>query len=64
MTPTARRSRLAFLQQFMSLGMALLLAGCSASEPGSTSISGTAKGKPRIALIMKSLANEFFSTMA
>ena len=38
---------------------ALLSAGCSKSEPPSTGGS-----KPRIALVMKSLANEFFGTMA
>jgi ribose transport system substrate-binding protein len=39
----------------------LLLAGCSKSEnkPGTG-----APAKPKIALVMKSLANEFFSTMA
>lgn len=41
---------------------AILLAGCNRSEKGS---SGNASGtKPRIALVMKSLANELFSTMA
>jgi ribose transport system substrate-binding protein len=34
-------------------------AGCSKTEPGAS-----AGDKPRIALVMKSLANEFFSTMA
>lgn len=47
----------------------LFAAGCSNSTPtssgGSVRTFGTnEKGKPRIALIMKSLANEFFSTMA
>ena len=37
---------------------ALLLAACYPSKPDA------APGKPRIALVMKSLANEFFSTMA
>lgn len=38
--------------------------GCSRSAaPGSTA-GGKGDGKPRIALVMKSLANEFFATMA
>ena len=47
----------------VSLASALLFAsGCGRSEKSS---SGPASGgKPRIALVMKSLANEFFSTMA
>jgi ribose transport system substrate-binding protein len=42
---------------------ALLLTGCGKKDatPGSGS---PAPGKPKIALVMKSLANEFFSTMA
>ncbi len=40
----------------------LVLAGCSRQE-GADSARGAA-GKPRVALVMKSLANEFFSTMA
>lgn len=45
--------------------LALLLvlgAGCSRSEDKASS--KAAPGKPKIALVMKSLANEFFSTMA
>ncbi|WP_337176759.1 sugar ABC transporter substrate-binding protein [Paludisphaera sp.] len=49
----------------------LLLAGCGGGEsapgaaPGSASSPAPATpGKPRIALVMKSLANEFFSVMA
>lgn len=41
----------------VSLALALLT-GCHKSEPAASA------GKPRIALVMKSLANEFFSTMA
>lgn len=43
---------------------ALLPLGCSKSEnaPGGAPANGSAK--PKIALVMKSLANEFFSTMA
>jgi ribose transport system substrate-binding protein len=45
------------------------IAGCSnqpppAADPGAASPPSSAPGKPQIALIMKSLANEFFSTMA
>lgn len=46
------------MKKFLSLCLIILLAGCnqnSASNDGS---------KPRVALIVKSLANEFFSTMA
>src|SRR4051812_23496663 len=42
--------------------LAALLSGCGKSE--NKSGSEPAAGKPRIALVMKSLANEFFSTMA
>lgn len=39
--------------------------GCAKKEADSTGeASAASKGKPRVALIMKSLANEFFSTMA
>src|ERR1051325_10675432 len=38
--------------------LSLLTGGCQKSEDK------TSPGKPRIALVMKSLANEFFSTMA
>ena len=41
----------------------LLLVGCS-SNSESNDESASASEKPRVALIMKSLANEFFSTMA
>lgn len=39
--------------------LAALLAGCGSKEPAGT----PATAKPRVALIMKSLANEFFLTM-
>lgn len=46
----------------------LILAGCADSSTSSTTGESTTaaskESKPRIALIMKSLANEFFSTMA
>jgi ribose transport system substrate-binding protein len=50
------------------MGM-LLVAGCGPSSDGDSSVSeggseGGKSDKPRIALVMKSLANEFFSTMA
>ncbi len=48
----------------VSLVFALGQGGCSRpAGPGTTS-GGKADGKPRIALVMKSLANEFFATMA
>ncbi|MEM8734933.1 MAG: sugar ABC transporter substrate-binding protein [Planctomycetota bacterium] len=44
---------------------AMLLAGCnSKADSSSRPSSGSGEEKPRVALIMKSLANEFFSTMA
>lgn len=43
------------------LASCLVLMGCSRQEP-TAPVSG--KAKPRVALVMKSLANEFFGTMA
>ena len=44
----------------------LALSGCGGATPeaGSAATKAAAPGKPRIALVMKSLANEFFATMA
>ena len=43
----------------------LLLAACGGdSEPGDSEPRSAAPGKPRVALVMKSLANEFFINMA
>jgi ribose transport system substrate-binding protein len=47
----------------------VVIAGCRgqqppAADPDTSSAAPSAAGKPQIALIMKSLANEFFSTMA
>ena len=44
------------------LAAALLSAGCSKSNENPAG--GSAPEKPKIALVMKSLANEFFNTMA
>jgi ribose transport system substrate-binding protein len=53
------------MKKFASLWLILLVAGCGsrtdATNPG---ISKSSTAKPRVALIMKSLANEFFSSMA
>ncbi len=47
----------------LSLGaLAMLSGGCGKSS--STTDNRSAPGKPKVALVMKSLANEFFSTMA
>ncbi len=46
---------------FVSLVVMAILAGTGCSKSGGDK---AASGKPRIALVMKSLANEFFSTMA
>lgn len=43
---------------------ALLLAGCSESEKAPEGADTAAGDRPRVALIMKSLANEFFISMA
>jgi len=48
----------------VSLAVALGLGGCSRSAGPGNASGGKADGKPRIALVMKSLANEFFATMA
>ncbi|MGO9465109.1 MAG: sugar ABC transporter substrate-binding protein [Isosphaeraceae bacterium] len=53
----------------LALGI-LLAAGCSSDAPQDAKLSPSSPGtstspaKPRIALVMKSLANEFFATMA
>jgi ribose transport system substrate-binding protein len=55
---------------WLSAVILVFLAGCGEqADPGPTVVSkgdssGASIGKPRIALVMKSLANEFFSTMA
>ncbi len=49
------------------LSLAAILAGCGGSRegaPGPTASPAPSTGKPKIALVMKSLANEFFATMA
>lgn len=60
------------MKQFFSLALimsAFFLAGCGgegpqgAADPGAAVTPEAAAGKPVIALIMKSLANEFFKTM-
>ena len=47
---------------FCLVALLMLSGGCNRSE--NTSDSKATPGKPKIALVMKSLANEFFSTMA
>lgn len=41
-----------------------LAGGLTACKPADSGAPATASGKPRVALVMKSLANEFFQTMA
>jgi len=59
-----------FLFRGWLLALLVSTLGCSGSGSGATksdaerSAGGDTSGKPRIALIMKSLANEFFATMA
>ncbi len=60
--------RRAVTRSSLSIGLCslLLMFGCSQSNEssGSKSTTESASKKPKVALIMKSLANEFFSTMA
>jgi len=51
-------NRFTSLVTLLTAGLAAVLSGCQ--KPDSTAV----QGKPKIALVMKSLANEFFSTMA
>ncbi|QDV56542.1 sugar ABC transporter substrate-binding protein [Rosistilla oblonga] len=46
-----------------AIAMMVLAGGCSSKTATNESADPAAAGKPRIALVMKSLANEFFSTM-
>jgi ribose transport system substrate-binding protein len=55
------RSR--FCPLALSATVALLLSACSKSDSTAGAATG-APAKPRVALVMKSLANEFFGTMA
>lgn len=53
--------------QRTGIALLLLLAGCGQqepAEPGTLKTENSETKKPRIALIMKSLANDFFSSMA
>jgi ribose transport system substrate-binding protein len=56
----------AVLARSICLAAFLTLTGCHgvSPEPAGAPSSGASRAKPRIALIMKSLANEFFATMA
>lgn len=58
MTATTKSLSYARLLFVFCLAASLLLLGCNKGE------NTTVSGKPRLALIMKSLANEFFGTMA
>jgi len=57
-------SWLGFTAVIVSLGLALGQGGCSRPAGPGNAAGGKADGTPRIALVMKSLANEFFATMA
>jgi ribose transport system substrate-binding protein len=54
-TPEQTKPATAVFSWLLALAVLPLLGGCQPAEP--------AAGKPRVALIMKSLANEFFLTM-
>ncbi len=54
-----------FARSFLFAGL-LAFTGCQhdSPDPGGSPSPAASPGKPRIALVMKSLANEFFATMA
>ncbi len=63
MKPHLRSNSFATVAFAVSLGaLAMLNGGCSKS--GDNNQNRSEAGKPKVALVMKSLANEFFSTMA
>ena len=64
MTHARSAGWLGFTAVIVSLGLALGQGGCSRPAGPGNAAGGKADGKPRIALVMKSLANEFFATMA
>jgi ribose transport system substrate-binding protein len=47
----------------MAMGTMLVLAGCGGKDERDPAANPATNGKPRIALVMKSLGNEFFKTM-
>lgn len=54
----------AYVTGLVTLAGLCILAGCSTPDQGGGKSGGGASGgKPRVALVMKSLANEFFKTM-
>jgi len=61
---TTKIMRRVFLYAGLITGVSFINGCSSNSEPTSTATSETVPSKPRVALIMKSLANEFFSVMA
>jgi len=56
------KSRAGIYCSLLSLALLLLAAGCQKSDSNLQPLGGGSK--PKLALVMKSLANEFFSTMA
>ena len=61
----SRRSLITIVGASVCCAMLFSAGGCSRSASESDSATAPeAPGKPKVALIMKSLANEFFSTMA
>lgn len=58
-----RRSLLVGLPLLVAVVAACVMGGCSQGEKAGKPAAGAASGKPRVALVMKSLANEFFKTM-
>jgi ribose transport system substrate-binding protein len=65
MVQSACRSKTTTIQRVVCVAavLALMVTGCTSSNSTSQS-KDDGNDKPRVALIMKSLANEFFSTMA
>jgi ribose transport system substrate-binding protein len=52
------------MKRLVSLLAAIVILNSACGKPGTTSDHTSAPGKRKVALVMKSLANEFFSTMA
>ncbi len=60
----ARSAGWLWMTATLALAVGLGQGGCSRPAAPGNSAGGKADGKPRVALVMKSLANEFFATMA
>lgn len=52
-----------YVTGLVALAGLCVLTSCSQPDQGGGKVGGASAGKPRVALVMKSLANEFFKTM-